>query len=437
MQEISVIGLGYVGLPLAVQAAEKGYKVNGIDYNKELVDTINDRRSPYVNDVRFERALSRVSLSNFNATSSYENIANSDTVIICVPTPTENNVPDLSIVSKASEQVAEHLREGQLIVLESTVNPGATRSDVLPTLENISGLKAGNDFSLAHCPERIDPGNDRFHVGNLNRVVGGMTPACTDKATSFYNSIIDAKILPLGSLEEAEFVKSWENSHRNVMIALANTAAILCDSMDMNIDNVLQGLNSKVEQFGLSLASPGIGVGGHCIPEDIHYVIRSARESGIDTRFLDSAADLNDKMPRYAVHQLQELVAERGNKLEDLNVALLGLAYKPNIGDARRSPAIEVAHQLARYSNSLSMHDPFAAKTKETIIHGARRYDTIEETLSAADVVFIGTAHDEYITELTPDLLKRHGIKYLYDGRNCIGEQTVTSAGVIYQGVGR
>lgn len=437
MKEISVIGLGYVGLPLAVQAAEKGYRVTGVDTDNQLVDTINDRRSPHVNDARLTRALSNVSLKNFYATNNYDQVANSEVVVICVPTPTENNVPDLSIVSRATHQVAEHLQDGQLIILESTVNPGATRAEVLPVLESTSGMIAGEDFFLAHCPERIDPGNQTLHVGNLNRVVGGISQKSTEAATEFYESIIDAKILPMGSIEEAEFVKSWENSQRNVMIALANTAAILCDAMDMNIDTVMRGLDSKIEQFGLTLAQPGIGVGGHCIPEDIHYIIRRARESGVDTRLLDSAADLNERMPRYGVHQLQELVASHGERLEDLNVALLGLSYKPNISDIRRSPAIEVAYQLARYSNSVSIYDPFVAKSKDTIIHGTNRCESLDEALGSAEVIFVATAHDEYLTSLTPEALKGYGIRYIYDGRNCLDETTITSSDTKYKGVGR
>lgn len=437
MTKVSVIGLGYVGLPLAVQAAEKGYVVQGVDVNQKLVDIVNKRQSPYVNDQRFADALARVTREQFEATTTYTGIEDSDTIIICVPTPTENNVPDITLVRAAAESVGEHLQKGQLVVLESTVNPGVTREEVLPLLEQGSGLKVGTDFCLAHCPERIDPGNTQFYVGNLNRVVGGVTEACTERAATFYRSIVDAAILPLGSVEEAEFVKSWENSHRNVMIALANSAAIMCDAMGMSIDNVLQGLQSKVDQFGLKLAQPGIGVGGHCIPEDIHYIINKARQRGVDTRFLDTAADLNDDMPRYAVHQLQELTAQHGERLSDLNVAMLGLAYKPNISDKRRSPAIEVAYQLIRQAGKVKLHDPYVRDTSEIAIPGGKYCADVKEALRGSDVLFLGTAHTEYVHSLKPQRLKAAGVRYVYDGRNCLDRRAFETEGIVYKGIGR
>lgn len=344
MGAIAILGLGYVGLPLAVQAADKGFQVVGIDYNTRLVEQISVQESPYVNDTRLAKALKSLPKDSVHATTSFECLREAVAVVICVPTPTDNGKPDLTYVETAAKQVAEFLHPGQLIVLESTVSPGVTREVVLPILETISGLKAGKDFNLAHCPERIDPGNKQFFVGNLNRVVGGITDACTKRAAAFYADIIDAKIIPMYSTEEAEFVKSWENSHRNVMIALANSAAVICDALDMDIDRVLNGLQSKVDQFGLSLAKLGIGPGGHCIPEDIHYVINRARQRGIDTRFLDTAADLNDKMPQYAVHRLAEMTKDAGEDISKLNIALLGLAYKPDVADMRRSPSVEVGH---------------------------------------------------------------------------------------------
>jgi UDP-N-acetyl-D-glucosamine dehydrogenase len=289
--------------------------------------------------------------------------------------------------------------------------------------------------SLAHCPERIDPGNEEFFVGNLNRVVGGITEECTSQAVQFYKSVIDADIVPLQSTEEAEFVKSWENTHRNVMIALANTAAIICDSLDMNIDNVLKGLQSKVDQFGLALATPGIGPGGHCIPEDIHYVIKKARQKGIDTRFLDDAAELNDKMPGYATHNLSMMVSENGENIHSLNVALLGLAYKPNIADLRRSPSIETGYKLVRQAHSVILHDPYVVEVNA--VKGARVVKTLEEALKSADIVFVGTAHDEYVKRLTPLYLKKHGIRYVFDGRNCLDKAAFEASSIHYRGIGK
>lgn len=436
MGSMGVVGLGYVGLPLAVQAAEKGFQVLGIDLNEDLVSLVNARETPYVNDLRFEAALKSVGLLALKATTSFEDLGQVDNIVICVPTPTNNNVPDLRFVQKASMQIGQQLRKGQFVALESTVSPGVTRDDVLPILERESGLTVGKDFFLAHCPERIDPGNDQFYVGNLNRVVGGITPECTARAVEFYSSVIDADVMPLGSTEEAEFVKSWENSHRNVMIALANSAAIICDSVGMNIDNILGGLQTKIDQFGLKIASPGIGPGGHCIPEDIHYVIKRARQSGIDTRFLDSAAELNDKMPRYATHALSDLIAENGERMGDLTVALLGLAYKPNIDDLRRSPSIEVGYQLVRQARSVLIHDPYISGNNDTI-KGAEISATLDDALAGSDAIFIGTAHDDYIEALTPEKLKEHGIRYVFDGRNCLDKQAIVDTGILYKGIGK
>jgi UDP-N-acetyl-D-glucosamine dehydrogenase len=436
MKSLGIIGLGYVGLPLAVQAAEKGYDVLGIDLNENLVDSVNNRKSPYVNDTRFETALKRVEKNQLTATTDFQSLGEVDSIVICVPTPTVNNIPDISFVTNAARQIGRELRHGQFVALESTVNPGVTRDEVLPILEKESGLKVGKDFFLAHCPERIDPGNKKFYVGNLNRVVGGITEACTQQAVDFYSSIIDADVTPLGSTEEAEFVKSWENSQRNIMIAMANSAAIICDALGMDIDNVILGLQSKVDQFGLGLATPGIGPGGHCIPEDIHYVIDKARQNGIDTRFLDDAAELNDKMPRYATYHFAEMMRQNGDKLMNMNVALLGVAYKPNIDDMRRSPAIEVGYNLVRDANSLTVHDPYVVIEPDTI-KGAQPVPSIEEALANVDAVFIGAGHDVYKTQLTAEFFKQHGIRYVFDGRNCLDKAALIASGIHYRGIGR
>jgi UDP-N-acetyl-D-glucosamine dehydrogenase len=344
-------------------------------------------------------------------------------------------VPDLSYVKNTASNIARYLVKDQTVILESTVSPGITRDEILPILEAGSGLVAGQDFCLAHCPERIDPGNPKFHVGNLNRVVGGISQKCTKKARQFYSSIIDGKIIELDSPEEAEFVKSWENSHRNVMIALANEAAVICDSLGMNIDNILNGLQSKVDQFGLKLARPGIGPGGHCIPEDIHYVIKKARQTGIDTTFLDAATDLNDKMPRYAVGQMQKMIKDNGEDIKDINVALLGLAYKENIEDSRRSPAINVAHILVQKVKGLKLHDPYV-KLKNIRAKGAEKEADLTKALTGTDAVFIATAHDEYKKLKAADF-KRYGIRYVFDGRNCLNKSALINSGIIYKGIGK
>ena len=431
---VAVVGLGYVGLPLAVHASLKGHKVIGIDVNQDLVDMINSRKSPFTNDARFDDELSRVTKNNFLATTDFDALTKAHVIVICVPTPTEDNNPDLSYVVKAAKAIAKKLHKGQLIVLESTVSPGVTRDDILPILEKTSKLVCGTDFYLAHCPERIDPGNDKYYVGNLNRVIGGITDSCTQRAMEFYLSIIDAKLVMMNSTEEAEFVKSWENTQRNVMIALANEAAVISDALGMNISSILRGLQSKVDQFGLTLARPGIGPGGHCIPEDIHYVIKGARQKNINTVFLDSAASLNDAMPSYAISKLKNIVKQHGDNLRNLNIAVLGMAYKPNISDARRSPAIEVASLLVQNAKRVIIHDPYV--NLATIhIKGAKKLDSVQDVLEQADIVFVATAHSEYV-KLTPAILKSKEIKYVFDGRNCLNAKKFEQAGLIYTGIG-
>ncbi len=434
---VAVIGLGYVGLPLAVQAAAKGYTVLGVDVDKQRIRNVNQRVSPFVNDQRFNAAFAQTPAQALRAVAGFGRIGDADTIILCLPTPTKDNVPDLSYIRTTSQQIAKHLRPGQLIVLESTVNPGVTRKVVLPILEKTSNLKAGKGFFLAHCPERVDPGNEEFFVGNLNRVVGGITPACRKRATDFYESVVDAMIVPLGSVEEAEFVKSWENTHRNVMIALANESAMICDTLGMDINNILLGLNSKVAQFGLSLAKPGIGPGGHCIPEDIHYVIQKARRNGRDTRFLDSAADVNNTMPYYAVQRLRDMCESHGDNLADLTVGVIGLSYKENIGDTRRSPAIDAARHLVHKANAVILHDPYASDSTDATLRHCTRAKSLTNVLRASDVIFVATAHREYVETITPELLTRHKVKYVLDGRNCLHKEKIITAGIHYRGIGR
>lgn len=434
---VCVIGLGYVGLPLAVQAAHKGFIVNGIDLNKDLVNLVNQRITPFVNDPEFEQELISLDSQLLLAHTTYDSISDSDVVIICVPTPTENNIPDYSYVESSVKEIGKQLKHGQLILLESTINPGVTRDRVLPILETESGLKAGKDFYLAHCPERIDPGNKKFNVKNLNRVVGGISLDCSEKAAEFYGKIIDAKIIKLDTTEEAEFVKSWENSHRNVMIALANQAAVICDSLGMNIDNVLVGLNSKVEQFGLKLAKPGIGPGGHCIPEDIHYVISRARQNGLDTRLLDGAVYFNDGMPNYAISKLEKMVKTDNKTLKDMKVGILGIAYKENVADPRRSPSLDLVNSLVQKCKRVIIHDLFVDKEFLNSISNVDVADSIEEILTNCDAIILATAHTGYLDYLNEETIENSNTNYILDGRNALDMSMFKNLDVKYAGIGK
>lgn len=434
-KRVGVIGLGYVGLPLAVQAAAKGAIVTGFDVNESYVKSINARKSPFQNDTRFNTAFAAVSKNHFKATAVFDKLKDQDYVIICVPTPTEHGVPDLSFVISATNHVAKHLRKGQVVVLESTVNPKVTRKVMLERLEK-TGLTVGEDYFLAHCPERINPGDEKWHVGNLNRVVGGITAACTKRVADFYRSVINAEIVQLDTVEEAELVKSYENSYRNITIAAINQLALICDSMNISVANILRGMQSKVDQFGLQLPKPGMGVGGHCIPEDIRYVIESAFLSGISAPILEIAADFNDKMPLYPLKLLSNLATERGEHLEDIKLGILGLSYKEDIGDFRRSPSITLARYAVHEVKRLYVHDPHIAHAKPERIVGTKIVDDMHALLAEVDAICVATRHQEYLDLLAPDVLAKYNIKYVIDGRNCLDGALIKSAGVAYAGIG-
>jgi len=437
-KKIAVIGLGYVGLPLAIQAAKKlpNVDVVGYDINKELVTSIKNNVSPYPDDQWFNNTFSAVQGKNFTATTNESDIAQSDITIICVPTPTNNNIPNLTYVRQAAQTAAQNSKKGQLIVLESTVNPSVTRAEILPIVEQSTKGSVGVDFFLAHCPERIDPGNQTLNVSNLNRVVGGVTLECTKTAAKFYRSIIDAEIVSLDSVEEAEFVKSWENSHRNVMIAMANQAAIICDSVGMDVNNILRGLQTKVDQFGLQLGRPGIGPGGHCIPEDIHYVIRSARSNGLDTRLLDGATDVNEHMPQYAVRKLESVLNKNQHDLRTLPVRVAVMAYKPNVAYARRSPAVDVAVSLTQKAKTVLVHDPHIESGSFPNINHVHIINDFSEFLQKCDVIFLATPHTQYFDMLDAQALRKNNVVCIFDSQNVLKAESYRQYNIAYSGVG-
>jgi len=428
IKKVGVIGLGYVGLPLAsLIASKKGYKVVGYDRNSSRVGQVNDRKSPFVEDA-FLDGLFNQDL-DLEASTDESILGNCDVFIVCVPTPTINNRPDLSYVVSSAETVSRFAKSNSLIILESTVNPGVTR-DVFAKIIREKSSAGLESPSVAYCPERVDPGNLKLNVSNINRVVGGIDSKSTKNASKFYSDIIDAKITELDSCEEAEFVKSWENSHRNALIALANQAAMICDGLDMNIDNILKGLQGKIDQFGLSVGRPGIGPGGHCIPEDIHYVIEKAKQSNIDTRLLDSAYQINDNMPRYAVDRLTANIKADGEDPDKMKILVLGIAYKPNIADYRRSPSLQVAKLLGHEFDTVTVHDPFIDDLEciQELKFCAVETDISE--ISSYDAVFIATGHSDY---MDIDFSKYTNL-YVYDGRNLVS--TKNGKDKKYMGVG-
>jgi UDP-N-acetyl-D-glucosamine dehydrogenase len=358
---VTVLGLGYVGLPLSVEIADSGFAVTGYDIRADRVGALSSGSSD-VADVsarRLRRALSRGKL---RLTSDVADLA-AEVFIICVPTPFgKARQPDLSCVTQAASDVAAHLRRGTLAVLESTTYPGTTREIVRPILES-SGLQAGRDFALAFAPERVDPGNDRYGVANTPRIVGGLTPSCARTARSFYRQFTP-RVRVVSSLETAEMSKLMENTFRHVNIALVNEMAVLCTDLGVDVWEMIDAAATK--PFGFMPFYPGPGVGGHCIPIDPCYLSYRARELGRQTRFVELAEAVNEQMPDYVVSRIADALNERGQALRGARLLVIGAAYKRDVADTRESPALKVMAKLRQKGAIVRYHDPYVPEVNGT-----------------------------------------------------------------------
>ncbi|MFJ6660252.1 nucleotide sugar dehydrogenase [Streptomyces sp. NPDC091377] len=353
--ELAVIGLGYVGLPLAREAATVGLRVAGLDRDPRIVEGLNAGRS-HVDDVSGDD-VHRMLAAGFTAHTDSAPLARAQTVLICVPTPLNSDGgPDLSAVTAAVEAVAAHLRPGQLVVLESTTYPGTTEEVVRPLLEEKSGLRAGEDFSLAFSPERIDPGNPGYGLRDTPKVVGGCTPSCAARAVAFYGKLVDTVVQAKGT-REAEMAKLLENTYRHVNIALVNELAVISHELGVDLWDAIRCASTK--PFGFHAFRPGAGVGGHCIPIDPNYLSYKVRSSlGYEFRFVELAQEINRRMPEYVVRRAQDLLNHAGRPLQGSRVLLLGVTYKPDIADQRESPAVPVARLLRQREAEVAYHDP-------------------------------------------------------------------------------
>jgi nucleotide sugar dehydrogenase len=420
---VVVVGLGYVGLPLVLLSDTKGYSAVGIDHDKKKIDLINQKRSPFA-DKKIEEEIKK---STLLVTTDFSAVEEADIIIICVPTPVyKNRQPNYEPVEGACRNIAPFLKKGQLIVLESTVNPGVCEEIVLPIVEKISGLKVGKDIYLAHCPERINPGDRKWDVSNIPRVVGGFDKESLSKALSFYRSIISAEIKPMGSLKEAEAVKVVENSFRNVNIAFVNELARSFSKLGIDIINVIKGAATKPYAFMAHF--PGCGVGGHCIPVDPYYLINYARKFGFEHKLLKLSCKINEQMPHYTVRLVEKGLKEKGKQLEGARVSVLGLAYKAEIDDCRESPAFEIIKILKEKGAKVVVFDPHTPDKSDV--------GKIEEALSGSEAVVIATDHALF-RGLKGSELAGFGIKVVVDGRNCLNKSEIQSAGLIYFGIGR
>jgi len=386
-----IIGLGYVGLPLAVEMAKAGFQVTGIDLSQEKVNSIN-RGISYIPDVSSQTVESFVTADKLRATQSLAAVGELDTIDICVPTPLRKNKdPELSYVIAAVEVIRNHIRAGQLIILESTTYPGTTREVVLPILEE-SGLKAGSDFFLAYSPERVDPGNSVFHTRNIPKVVGGITPRCAETAVFFYRQYID-NVFSVSSTDCAEMVKLLENTFRSVNIALANEMALTCHSFGINVWEVIEA--AKTKPFGFMPFYPGPGLGGHCIPVDPYYLTWKARMNGCEPRLIELAGHINSQMPAFVIRGMADALNQKRKCLNGAKVLALGVAYKRDTNDVRESPALQVLLGLQEKGSEIYYSDPYVPQ----ISLNDMNLDAVKlnpELLQSMDLVAILTDHSAF-----------------------------------------
>ena len=386
-----VIGLGYVGLPLSVEAGRSGLKVIGFDINTAVVTGVNAGRS-HIQDLRDADVASLLDQGLLEATTDMRRLAECDAVSICVPTPlSKTRDPDVSYIIAASEAVAAALRPGQLIVLESTTYPGTTREVMQPALER-TGLVVGEDFHLCFSPERVDPGNETWTTKNTPKVIGGLTEACSDAGTAFYERFID-RVVRVSSAEAAELTKILENTFRAVNIGLVNEVALIADLLGVDVWEVIDAAATK--PFGFMKFTPGPGLGGHCIPVDPHYLAWKMRTLNYKTRFIDLASEINAEMPIFVADKVREVLNRKRLAVNGSKIVLLGVAYKRDIDDVRESPALDVLKLLEADGADVAYHDPFVPEWKEDGV--TRRSQTLtDELLSGADAVVILTDHTDF-----------------------------------------
>ncbi|KUK77798.1 MAG: VI polysaccharide biosynthesis protein [candidate division WS6 bacterium 34_10] len=424
MQKISIIGLGYVGLPLALAIEKSGkYEVVGFDISEKQVKKILDKECPITDEIA-ERELKELDL---HATTDEKEIEGSDYYIICVPTPVlDDYTPDYTPVKSAGKEVAKYLEKGQTVVLESTVNPGTCEEILLPILEEGSGLKAGKDFNIAMCPERINPGDPKWNVYNIPRNIGSLIPEKTKEVADIYRSFLDAQVNEVSSLKIAEATKIVENAFRDINIAYVNELAKSFDAMGIDLIETIKGSSNK--PFSFMAHWPGRGVGGHCIAVDPYYLINRAAESGFDHKLLKMAREVNNSMPEYTVERLQEALNEVKLPINGTKVALLGLSYKEDIADLRESPCLEIQEILEDMGADLLVYDPFVPDMSNV--------KSLDEALDKCDAVVVATAHKQF-GDLTEKIGKRKNIKVVVDGMNKLDKEEIEKKGKIYRGIGK
>jgi UDP-N-acetyl-D-glucosamine dehydrogenase len=413
---LGVIGLGYVGLPLAVEKAKVGFQVTGFDIQQSRVDQVNQGIN-YIGDVVDEELKGLVRSGRFRATTDYTRMDEVDVVSICVPTPLDlYQQPDISYVQASASEVAKHLHPGMLVVLESTTYPGTTEEVVRPILE-ATGLKVGEDFFLAYSPERVDPGNKQFKTKNTPKVVGGVTAACGEVAAALYQQVLEGQVHVVSSPAVAEMEKILENTFRNINIALVNEMAILCNRMNIDIWEVIDA--AKTKPYGFMAFYPGPGLGGHCIPIDPWYLTWKAREYNYHTRLIEVAGEINNSMPEFVVERITNILNDEAKPLRNSTVYLLGVAYKKDIDDYRESPVVTIMELLKKKGAQVVYSDPNIPAFR----YKGNSYEAIsltKENLQNADIVVITTDH----TDFDYDLIGEQAA-VLFDTRNAMNGRTI------------
>ena len=384
---VGIIGLGYVGLPLAVEFAKAGFSVTGIDLIESKVERINLGDS-YVQDVSSEDVARLVDAGKLRATTDFSVVADLDTINICVPTPLRKTKdPDMSYIVSACQEIARFVHPGMLAILESTTYPGTTDELVLPMLSS-TGMQVGRDFFLCFSPERVDPGNPKFQTRNIPKVVGGATPVCTQLGAQFYAQALE-NVVPVSSTQVAEMVKLLENTFRMINIGLVNELAMMCERMSINIWEVIDAAATK--PFGFMPFYPGPGLGGHCIPIDPFYLSWKSKQAGIEARFIELAGYINGQMPHFVVEKVQNALNDRGKAVKGSHVHILGVAYKRDIDDVRESPALDIIHLLQRRGARVTFSDPYVPSIR--LEDGILTTTDALEAAAAADATVIVTDH--------------------------------------------
>lgn len=420
--KVAVIGLGYVGLPLATLLAEAGFTVVGVDPNQKKINSLNHGES-YISDVPTDRIAHLITSGRLRGTTEYDVVRDVDAVSICVPTPLRKTKdPDLSYILDAVEQLGQYVHPGMVVVLESTTYPGTTRELLLPKLTDDNELEVGENLFLAFSPERVDPGREDWTTKNTPKVVGGITESCTEVATAFYEAALD-RVIPVSSTEVAEISKLLENTFRMVNIGLANEMALMCEKLGVNVWEVIDAAATK--PFGFMKFTPGPGIGGHCIPLDPHYLSWKMRGLHYNARFIELASQINADMPVFVVKKVQDILNEYKKSLKGSKILVIGVAYKPDIDDFRESPALDVIGLLMEKGCQVSYHDPYVPQ----LAHDGWQLECVQnlmEEVQNADCVVIVTNHSQY------DFKKiLNKARLIMDARNALGEDGLNNPKVV------